>query len=466
MAATVAPFMPTAAEIAACQWLTEAEVEVYATEYARTGFTGALQGYRVRRGSDPKSMAEMHTFSGRTIDVPSMFIAGKSDWGTYQTPGARRRMRSKRLHQHGGLSSGRRRRTLGAAGAARAGERAADRVLAEPAGQAGRIAMTATHLARTLAVILLCCSSAAFAETFPTRGIKVVVPFSAAGVQDIVTRIIFDKVSAALGQPVIVENRPGAGGTLAMAAVAASPPDGYMLVVSDPRGSLPAAPSLYQNLSYDPRTSFEPIAMVGSSGAVLSVGKDFPAATLGDLVKLAKARPGELTFGSAGNATPGHLNGERFKRLVGIDVVHVPYRMISQAVTDLMTTRISFWISPVATVLQQLNTGQLRALAVAGDARLADLPDVPTIQESGFGEFDASTAYAFFAPAGTPAAVVDVLTAAIETALQDQDVRQRMIRTGVTPKFAPPQTVRATVAQRVGEWAEAIQAAGIKPEAR
>ena len=206
--------------------------------------------------------------------------------------------------------------------------------------------------------------------------------------------------------------------------------------------------------------------MVGSSGAVLSVGKDFPAATLGDLVKLAKARPGELTFGSAGNATPGHLNGERFKRLVGIDVVHVPYRMISQAVTDLMTTRISFWISPVATVLQQLNTGQLRALAVAGDARLADLPDVPTIQESGFGEFDASTAYAFFAPAGTPAAVVDVLTAAIETALQDQDVRQRMIRTGVTPKFAPPQTVRATVAQRVGEWAEAIRAAGIKPEAR
>jgi len=146
-----------------------------------------------------------------------------------------------------------------------------------------------------------------------------------------------------------------------------------MLVVSDPRGSLPAAPSLYQNLSYDPRTSFEPIAMVGSSGAVLSVGKDFPAATLGDLVKLAKARPGELTFGSAGNATPGHLNGERFKRLVGIDVVHVPYRMISQAVTDLMTARISFWISPVATVLQQLNTGQLRALAVAGDARLAPI---------------------------------------------------------------------------------------------
>jgi len=326
--------------------------------------------------------------------------------------------------------------------------------------------MTAKHLARSLILLVVCYSStAAVAQNFPARGIKVVVPFSAAGVQDIVTRIIFDKVATALGQPVIVENRPGAGGTLAMAAVAAAPPDGYTLVVSDPRGSLPAAPSLYQNLSYDPRTSFAPIAMVGSSGAVLSVGKDFPATSLDELVKLAKARPGELTFGSAGNATPGHLNGERFKRLVGIDVVHVPYRMISQAVTDLMTTRISFWISPVATVLQQLNTGQLRALAVAGDVRVADLPNVPTIQERGFGAFDASTAYAFFAPAGTPPAVVAVLTAAIEKALDDPDVRQRMIRTGVTPKFDPPQAVRAIVAQRVGEWAEVIRAAGIKAEA-
>ena len=130
MAATVAPFMPSAAEIAACKWLTEAEVDVYATEYARTDFTGALQGYRVRRGSDPKSIAEMHTFSGRTIDVPSMFIAGKSDWGVYQTPGAVESMQKPRLHPHGGLPSGGRRRPLGAAGAAGAGEPAADHLSA------------------------------------------------------------------------------------------------------------------------------------------------------------------------------------------------------------------------------------------------------------------------------------------------------------------------------------------------
>jgi tripartite-type tricarboxylate transporter receptor subunit TctC len=321
------------------------------------------------------------------------------------------------------------------------------------------------HLARTLIALVLFASSAA-AQTYPAHSIKVIVPFSAAGVQDIVTRIVFDKVAAILGQSVIVENRPGAGGTLAMAAVAAATPDGYTLAISDPRGSLAAAPSLYQNLSYDPRTSFEPVAMVGSSGAALSVGKDFPAATLADLVNMAKSKPGELTFGSVGNGTPGHLNGERFKRLVGIDVVHVPYRQISQAITDLMTSRISFWISPVATVLPQLNAGQVRALAVAGDARLSDIPDVPTIKESGFGDYDASTAYAFFAPAGTPPTVIEVLAKAIEGALKDPDVRAKMEKAGVTPRFDTPQSVRAIVIRRVGEWAELIKAAGIKVEGR
>ena len=252
-----------------------------------------------------------------------------------------------------------------------------------------------------VAFILGPVSGPVVAETYPIRPIRVVVPFAAAGVQDVVTRIVFEKVSSLLGQAVIVENRPGAGGTIAMASVAAARPDGYTLVVSDPRGSLPAAPSLYPNLSYNPITSFEPIAMIGSSGAVLSVGKDFPARSLGELVAMARAKPGDLTFGSTGNGTPGHLNGEQFKRLVGIDVVHVPYRVVSQAVTDLMTARISFWISPIATVLAQLNAGQVRALASATETRLPDIPDVPTIKEAGFGAFDASTAYAFFAPAGT-----------------------------------------------------------------
>ena len=178
------------------------------------------------------------------------------------------------------------------------------------------------HVPRRIALQFIVAASTcgfAVAQVYPVRPLKIVVPFAAAGVQDVVTRIVFEKVSSILGQPTIVENRPGAGGTIAMATVAASIPDGYTLVVSDPRGSLPAAASLYANLSYDPQTSFEPIALVGSSGAVLSVGKDFPARTLKELIELARARPGEMTFGSTGNGTPGHLNGELFKRLVGID---------------------------------------------------------------------------------------------------------------------------------------------------
>ncbi len=287
-----------------------------------------------------------------------------------------------------------------------------------------------------VAFILAPVSPPAVAEPYPVRPIRVVVPFAAAGVQDVVTRIVFEKVSSLLGQAVIVENRPGAGGTIAMASVAAARPDGYTLVVSDPRGSLPAAPSLYPNLSYNPVTSFEPIAMIGSSGAVLSVGKDFPARSLNELVAMARAKPGDLTFGSTGNGTPGHLNGEQFKRLVGIDVVHVPYRVVSQAVTDLMTARISFWISPIATVLAQLNAGQVRALASATETRLPDIPDVPTIKEAGFGAFDASTAYAFFAPAGISPETLDMLTKVVGRAMDDPDVRQRIIKAGVAPEAA------------------------------
>ena len=304
------------------------------------------------------------------------------------------------------------------------------------------------------------------AETYPTRPIRIVVPFAAAGVQDVVTRIVFEKVSSLLGQAVIVENRPGAGGTIAMAYVAAARPDGYTLVVSDPRGSLPAAPSLYPNLSYNPITSFEPIAMIGSSGAVLSVGKDFPARSLDELVEMARAKPGDLTFGSTGNGTPGHLNGEQFKRLVGIDVVHVPYRVVSQAVTDLMTARISFWISPIATVLAQLNAGQVRALASATETRLPDIPNVPTIKEAGFGAFDASTAYAFFAPAGTSPQTLDILTKVVGRAIDDSDVRQRIIKAGVAPGLQPPNNVKALIRHRVTELSELIKAAGISLESR
>lgn len=304
----------------------------------------------------------------------------------------------------------------------------------------------------------------AAAQDYPSRPIKVIVPFAAAGVQDVVSRIVFEKVGAALGHTAVIENRPGAGGTIGLAAVAQAAPDGYTLAVGDPRGSLAVAPSLYAKLPYDPLTSFAPVALVGTSGAVLSVGPDFPARTIGELVAMAKAKPGQVTFGSTGNGTPGHLNGELFKRLVGIEVVHVPYRVVSQAVTDLMTARIGFWISPVATVLQQLQQGQLRALAVAGDSRAPELPDVPTVKEAGYGEFDVSTAYAFFAPAGTPKPVVARLHALISDALEQPDVQDRLRKAGVQPKIGTPDDVTAILTAKVAQWRTLIREAGIRIE--
>jgi len=320
------------------------------------------------------------------------------------------------------------------------------------------------HVMFCLGVVALLAAtgSAAAEEAYPNRSIKLIVPFAAAGVQDIVARIVFENVSASLRQPVIIENRPGAGGTLAMAAAAAAKPDGYTLVISDPRGSLPAAASLYSNLPYDATKSFAPIAMVGYSGAVLSVGRRFPAATITEFVARAKAHPGEFTYASTGVGTPGHLNGELFKRLAGIEAVHVPYRSVSQGVTDLMESRVSFWISPVATVLPQISEGYLRALAVASRTRLNELPDVPTMLEAGNWDYDASTAYAFFSPSGTPPEVIATLQAAVHAAVSTSEVRRRLMTAGVNTDFAGPEVVRGIVIERKAQWAEVIKASGIK----
>ena len=249
---------------------------------------------------------------------------------------------------------------------------------------------------------------AARAANYPDRPIHVVVPFAAAGVTDIVARIVFDYIAQTTGRTIVIDNRPGAGGTIAVGQIVNAAPDGYTLVMADPSGSLPANVTLYPDLKYDPRRDLAPIAMFGTSGAMLVVGDDLPVKSVADLIALAKSKPGELTFASTGVGTPGHLNGELFCRLAGIKAVHVPYRVVGQGVTDLVAGRISFWISPIATMLPQVQQGQVRALAVAGEVRSPDLPGVPTIRETGIGDFDASTTYAMFAPVGTPPEALDL----------------------------------------------------------
>lgn len=312
------------------------------------------------------------------------------------------------------------------------------------------------------AVAIYFAIGAAAASDYPNKGIRVVVPFAAAGVTDIVARVVFDHVSRSVNRTIIIDNRPGAGGTIAVEHVVNAPPDGYTLVMADPSGSLPANVTLYPNLKYHPIRNLAPIAIFGNTGAVLLVNNELPVKSAQELVALGKSKPGELTFASTGVGTPGHLNGELFSRLAGIRAVHVPYRVVGQAVTDIVASRISFWIAPIPTMLQNVRQGQLRPLAVAGDQRSGDLPEIPTIKETGIGDFDASTTYAIFAPAGTPKVVVDWLGAEIKRSLDDETVQQKLRAAGVQPNFRAPAEITRMLEQRIPQWGDVINSAGIK----
>jgi len=305
---------------------------------------------------------------------------------------------------------------------------------------------------------------AAQAQDYPSRSIRVIIPFAPGGVTDIVSRVVFDAMAKVLGQPTVIENRAGASGTIADEYVAAAPPDGYTLLVNDPSGPLATGLSLYPSRHFDPTTRLVPVAPFGSTGAVLVVAANFPAQTLADLVALAKAKPGELLYGSTGLGTPGHLNGALFNRIVGIDARHVPYRVGSQGVTDLISGRLSFWIIPLPAVLPYIQSGQLRALAAAGEHRLYDLPDVPTVKESGFGDYDVSTMYALFAPLGVSAQVIATLQRATDQVLAVDEVRQRLAKAGVEPMTGSAELVGQILKAKIDQWGDVIRAAGIAAE--
>ncbi len=260
----------------------------------------------------------------------------------------------------------------------------------------------------------------------------------------------------------MIDNRPGAGGTIAVDLVVKAAPDGYTLVMADPSGSLPANVTLYPDLKFNPVHDLAPIAIFGDTGAVLLVNNDLPVKTAPELVALGKSKPGELTFASTGIGTPGHLNGELFCRLAGIKAVHVPYRVVGQAVTDLIAGRISFWIAPIPTMLQNIRQGQLRALAIAGDEHSSDLPGIPTIKETGVGDFDASTTYALFAPAGTPKEILARLGDEIRRALDDEAVQQKLRAAGVQPQFGAPDEITRMLEARIPQWADVIKNAHIQ----
>src|SRR4029434_5162528 len=262
-------------------------------------------------------------------------------------------------------------------------------------------------------------------KDYPTKPIKMIVPFPPGGGTDIIARVLTDKLSSTLGWKMVVDNKPGAGGTLGMDAAATSTPDVYTIVLGQ-TANLAIAPSLFPTLGYDPLKSFVPITLVDSAPLVVVVGANSPYKTLGDIVTAAKATPGKLLFASPGNGTVAHLAGELCQQTANIKYTHVPYKGAAQALPDLISGRAAFFVSSLETALPQIKSKQVRALAVSSAKRSPALPDVPTFAEAGYKGSEATTWFGVLAPAGTPEPIVNRLNAEITKILQTPEVKERL----------------------------------------
>ncbi len=313
-----------------------------------------------------------------------------------------------------------------------------------------------------LTVCLALATPSALAQTFPTKPIKVLVGYSPGGAVDIVARTVGQKMSSVLGQPVIVENKPGAGTNIAVQALIDSPPDGYTLMLS--ANALAANPSLYQPAPFDPEKDVAPVAQVGRVPVVIATSAGSPYASLSALVAAAKAAPGKIKFATPGNGSTPHLAVELFARAAGVKLVHVPYRGGTQAIVDVIGGQLPLVAVNALEVLPHVKSGKLRVLAVMSPTRTAMMPDVPTIAESGYPGFEASVWYGFIAPAATPKPVIARLHDAIEKAIASPEVRERMASVGgeVTP--GTTEQFGALIHSERLRYQKLIREANLKPD--
>jgi tripartite-type tricarboxylate transporter receptor subunit TctC len=325
---------------------------------------------------------------------------------------------------------------------------------------------TVCRLAGLLLLALLIYAFAgcvSYADGYPARPIKLIVPFPAGSGSDLVARVIADFMSGASGQPVTVENRVGAGGNLGMDAVAKSAPDGYTLAVAA-ASNIVINPFLYKSLPFDPISDFAPVGPIAEATLTLSISASVPAHSLGEFVALAKARPGALNYGSAGVGSISHLSAIQFARASGIEIVHVPYRGIVQAVTDLIAGHIQMIAGPVGPVMGSMPSERLRILAAFSSVRLPYLPDVPTAKESGLPNDDLSTWFALFAPAATPRDIITVLGGYLQSASTNPVVQKRLIDNYLLPMNRSSTAFQAQVGRDYAKWKSLVQNAGIQPE--
>ncbi len=316
------------------------------------------------------------------------------------------------------------------------------------------------------ALIALFCAGLAMlahAQGYPSKPVRIVAPFGAGSTIDIIGRLIAPKLTDVLGQPVIVENRPGAGGMIGMDAVAKSAPDGHTLIIGA-LGPLAMNPALYPKTPFDPVKDFAAVCLLATGPVVIAVHPSIPAQTVKDLIDLAKKRPGQLNFGSPGVGSSPHLTGELFKLITKTDIVHVPYKGNAEAITDLIGGQLSIVFTGVPPVVPLAKAGKVRLLATTGKQRMPNLPEVPTIREAGIEGADVLIWYGVVAPAATPKDVVARLNREIVKIMNTPDVREKFSQQGVDPASSTPDEFAQMIRDEVTRWGKVIRSAGIKLE--
>jgi tripartite-type tricarboxylate transporter receptor subunit TctC len=311
-----------------------------------------------------------------------------------------------------------------------------------------------------VATITLTLSALALAQTYPTRQVRIVVPFPPGGTSDILARTIGARLSAPLGQPVVIENRPGAGGNIAADHVAKSAPDGYTLIMGT--SSLAISQSLYKKLTYDLVHDFAPITQAVNYTNLLVVHPSAGVKSVDELLKLARAKPGSLSYGTAGNGTPPHMTGELFKAYTSVNIVHIPYKGGAPAIADLIAGQIPVMFDNVPPLLPHVRAGKIHALAVTSLARIAVLPGVPTLHELGLKDFDAVGWNGLLAPAGTPRDIVERLNTEVVRVLRIPEVRDQLTSQGADIVGNSPEQFAAWIRAEVRKWAEVVKVSGAK----
>jgi tripartite-type tricarboxylate transporter receptor subunit TctC len=312
------------------------------------------------------------------------------------------------------------------------------------------------------AVVLAIAVPAAFAQSWPTKPVKIVVPFPAGGPTDVLTRAISERLTAQLGQPVVVENRPGAGGSIGADLVAKSAPDGYTLVMAT--SSTHSIGPYLSKLPYDPLKDFAPVAWVGNATNLLTVSNTLGVSSVKELIELAKKDPGKLNYGTSGIGTISHLTSEQFANMAGIRITHVPYKGTQLVVPDLMSGQIALLFDNVMTALPHVRSGKLKALGISSAQRSPIAPDIPTIAESGLPGFESVVWFGVFAPAGTPRPIVERLNAELNKSLQEPVIRERFASLGFEPAGGTPAAFSAVMVRDAEKWSKVIREANVKPE--